>query len=448
LAIALLTSLTTAAGVGVIRFLGLLQPIELIAFDHLMRLRPPEPPDSRLLVVAIDNEDLQQQSRTEDLKGTSISDRNLAKLLTLLTKYQPRVIGLDVNRDRTQVPDLAAQFRHNKALISICKVGDNTNPYGIAPQPDIPPESYRVGFSDLTGDGDGGEVMRRHLLGTNAKAQQESLCQVSTAFSVELALKYLETDLDPAETGFSPPAGNETLIIRLKRSPQNFIPVSHGYAAFPHPAKEAIFPSLPSRLGGYQGQDLDGRGSQILLNYRAGNDLRDIAPQKSLGWFLSQENPPAPQVLEHLIRDKVVLIGVTAREKDDYHKTPYGKSFGDRTPGIFIHAHMLSQLLSAVLDGRPLLWAWAPWGDWGWIVAWSSIGGLVTWKVYRRHSSRRATVFQIALGLGISTGVLYAACAGCLIVWAGWLPLVPSVVGLWLGGNGVALVLSRHSHQP
>ena len=449
LAIALLTSLTTAALVGAVRFLGLLQPIELLAFDHLMRLRPPEPPDSRLLVVAIDGEDLQQQSRTEDLKGTSISDRNLAKLLNLLTKHHPRAIGLDVNRDRTQVPDLAAQFRNNETLISICKVGDNkANPYGIAPQPDIPLDSFRVGFSDFTGDGDGGEIIRRHLLGTNSKAQQESRCQVPTAFSVELALRYLETDVDLAETGFYPPAGNETFVIRLKQPPKDLIPVPHGYASLPHPAKEAIFPSLPSRLGGYQGQDLDGRGSQILLNYRAGNDLRDIAIQKSLSWFISQENPPLPQELDQLIRDKVVLIGVTASEKDDYHKTPYGNSFDDRTPGVFIHAHMLSQLLSAVLDGRPLLWAWSPWGDWGWIVGWSSLGGLVAWGVYRRHSSHRATVSQTALGLGVATGVLYAACACCLIVWAGWLPLVPSVLGLWLGGkrSGVsAEPLSPHT---
>ncbi|MEX0270156.1 CHASE2 domain-containing protein [Leptolyngbyaceae cyanobacterium UHCC 1019] len=447
-AIATLTSFTAAALVGTVRFLGLLQPLEFLAFDHLMRLRPPEPPDSRLLVVAIDDEDLQQQKRTEDLKGTSISDRNLAKLLNVLLKYKPRAIGLDINRDRTPLPDLAAKFRTEETLFSVCKVGDDkVSPYGRAPQPDIPLNSHRVGFSDFVVDVAGGEVIRRHLLGTNAKAQQQSYCQVSTAFSVELVLKYLENDLDGAETGFFPPDENETFKIRLQQPPKDLISVPHGYAALPHPAKEVIFPSLPARLGGYQGQDLDGIGSQILLNYRAGNNLRDIAPQKSLSWFLSPENPPSPQELDHLIRDKVVLIGATAREKEDYHKTPYGNTFHDRTPGVFIHAHMLSQLLSAMLDGRPLLWAWSPWGDWGWIVGWSALGGLVAWGVCLRNGSHRTMVFQMFLGLGVTTGILYAACVGGLIIWAGWLPLVPSVLGLWLGGGGVFLGLSRYSNK-
>ncbi|MBM0740877.1 CHASE2 domain-containing protein [Phormidium sp. CLA17] len=448
LAIALLTSFAAAALVGVVRFFGLLQPIELAAFDHLMRLRPPEPPDSRLLVVAIDDEDLRQQSQQEDLKG-SISDQNLTKLLDLLTKHQPRAIGLDLyfhryaNQGTPQQLALTAQFRNNENLISICKVGyDKANPYGIAPPPDIPPKSFRVGFSDFMVDGD--EVVRRHLLGMNSQLQSESRCQVLTAFSIELALRYLYTDLESAETGFFPPAGNETFKIRLKQRSKDWIAVPHGYTALSKPMDEVIFPSLPLRLGGYQGQGLDGKGSQILLNYRAGNDLRSIATQKSLSWFLSQDNPPSTQELNQLIRGKVVLIGVTAREKDDYHKTPYGNTLDDRVPGVFIHAHMLSQLLSAVLDGRPLLWAWSPWGDWAWIASWSSIGGLLAWGALRSSSSK-APLWPVVV-LGVSLGVLYAVCAGCLMVLAVWMPLVPSGLGLLIAGSGVT-VLSRISDR-
>ncbi len=452
LAIALLTSLTTAGLVGAVRFAGLLQPIELTAFDHLMRLRPPEPPDSRLLVVAIDDEDLQQQSQTEDLKG-SITDRNLTKLLDLLTKYKPRAIGLDFYSPRStqhsppQPAALTAHLRQTETLISICLVGnDQANPYGKAPPPDIPPDSYRVGFSNFVMDTD--DIVRRHLLAMNSAYQQESLCQVSTAFSIELALRYLrslQTNLDAAETGFYPPDGNETFKVQLKQPPKDFIPVPHGYASLTKPTNQIIFPSLSARVGGYQAQGIDGRGSQILLNYRAGENLQDIAIQKSLRWFLSQEKPPSPQELDQLIRDKVVLIGVTAKAKEDYHKTPYGNTFENLTPGVFIHAHMLSQLLSAVLDGRPLLWAWSPWGDWVWVVGWSSLGGLLAWGVWLRSSSRRALLPQMVLGLGASTGVLYALCAGSLIVWAGWVPLIPAGLGLWIAGSGVTAILSRVS---
>ena len=455
LAIALLTSLSAAALIGAVRFFGLLQPIELAAFDHLMRMRPPEPPDSRLLVVAINDEDLRQQSQKEDLKG-AISDRNLAKLLDLLTKHQPRAIGLDLYSSRyanqlpPQLPALTSQFRHNENLITICKVGyDKANPYGNAPPPEIPPDSFRVGFSDFVMDGD--EIVRRHLLGMNPQLQQESRCQVPTAFSIELALRYLrylQTDSDTAETGFYPPVGNETFKIQLKQQPKDFIPVPHGYASLSYPARQAIFPSLPSRVGGYQAQGLaGGKGSQILLNYRAGNDLRNIATQKSLSWFISQENPPSPQELDQLIREKVVLIGVTAREKEDYHKTPYGNTQDDLIPGVFIHAHMLSQVLSAALDGRPLLWAWSPWVDWAWIAGWSTLGGLVAWGVSFRSSSGKAVLPQMVLVLGVSTGVLYAVCAGCLIVWAGWVPMVPAGLGLLIAGSGVTVILSRVSSR-
>ena len=454
LAIALLTSFTVAALVGAVRFAGLLQSAELFAFDHLMRLRSPEPPDSRLLVVAIDDEDLQQQSKKEDLKG-SISDRNLTKLLDLLSKHQPRAIGLDLysprstNQSNPQPAALTAHYRHNEKLISVCLIGsDQANPYGKAPSPDIPPESFRVGFSNFVMDTD--DIVRRHLLAMDSGYQQESLCQVPTAFSIELALRYLhylQTDSDTAATGFYSLNGNETFKIQLKQQPKDFIPVPHGYASLNHPARKVIFPSLPARVGGYQAQGIDGRGSQILLNYRAEENLQDIATQKSLRWFLSQDNPPSPQELDQLIRDKVVLIGVTAREKDDYHKTPYGNTFDDRVPGVFIHAHMLSQLLSAVLDGRPLLWAWSPWGDWVWIVGWSSLGGLLAWGVSLRKPARRAVWSQLVLVLGVFAGILYGVCAGYLIVWAGWLPLIPAGLGLGIAGSGVTVILSRVSSR-
>ncbi|MBD2346896.1 hypothetical protein [Anabaena subtropica] len=40
---------------GVVRPLGILQSSELAAFDHLMRSRPTEQPDPRLLVVTVDS---------------------------------------------------------------------------------------------------------------------------------------------------------------------------------------------------------------------------------------------------------------------------------------------------------------------------------------------------------------------------------------------------------
>ena len=38
---------------------------------------------------------------------------------------------------------------------------------------------------------------------------------------------------------------------------------------------------------------------------------------------------------------------------------------------------MVSQVLSTVLDGRPLIWTWPIWLDFLWIAIWSVTGGLL-----------------------------------------------------------------------
>ena len=60
---------TVATGVGsalfviLVRSLGLLQPLELAAFDQLMRSRPAEPADDRFLIVTVSEADIQYQFR-------------------------------------------------------------------------------------------------------------------------------------------------------------------------------------------------------------------------------------------------------------------------------------------------------------------------------------------------------------------------------------------------
>ncbi|NJP09765.1 MAG: CHASE2 domain-containing protein [Leptolyngbyaceae cyanobacterium RU_5_1] len=449
LAIALLTSLTVTAFISGIRFMGLLQPLELNAFDQTMQLRPAEPPDPRLLIVTIDDEDLRQQRRTERLNAVSITDANLSKLLSQLTAHQPRAIGLDIYRDEATAPthpELIAQFRDNQALVSICKVGfDKANPYGIAPPPEIPHDSYRVGFSDFISD-DSDEIVRRHLLGMRSEGQTESQCHASFAFSTELALRYLRDHTDPNQTGFD---ANWNLNIQVNRAPKDLITkVPHSYLKPAQPGRQASWqpdqvalPRLRSHASGYQGMDHD--GGQILLNYRASKELGDIAAQKPLRWFLSQQTPPSAQELADLINGKVVLIGVTAREKEDSFKTPYGAEQDERTPGVFIHAHMISQILAAVLDDRPLLWVFNPWADVLWIGGWSLVGGMLVGGLYLRTTSRQRLLPQITLAVGLAVGLLYGTCAGIFIWVGGWLPLVPPVLALIVTSGGVVILLDR-----
>ncbi len=453
LTIAMVASLAIGGIVSGLRAGGVLQGLEFAAFDQMTRLRPEEVPDPRLFIVTIDDEDVRLQQQTENLRGSSISDRNLTRLLTLINAHKPVAIGLDVYRDEkvaAQYPQLIAQLRDNPNLVAICKVGyDKANPYGIQPPPEIPPESFRVGFSDFVMDAD--EVVRRHLLAMSPKSQVESRCQVPTAFNVELALRYLQPYFDGQHTGFAK-EWDENFKVYLSKQPQQLLTAPHGYfnkngrsATGNWQPYEVMFSRLRSRQGAYQGLTGDAYGTQILLNYRATRRPSEVAKSKPLRWFLATDHPPKAEELQTLIAGRIVLIGVTARDRDVF-KTPYGIGLDERVPGVFVHAHKLSQILSAVLDGRPLLWMWSPWIDGIWIGSWAIAGGLLAWALCARKS-RSVAMPQVALAIGLSTGVLYGICVGILILLGGWVPFVPAALTLGASSTGVAILLTRQPVQ-
>jgi CHASE2 domain-containing sensor protein len=122
------------------------------------------------------------------------------------------------------------------------------------------------------------------------------------------------------------------------------------------------------------------------------------------------------------IKDKIVLIGVTARgDSPDTWPTPYGAPLDEQMPGVLVQAHMISQILSAVQDGRPLLRVWSLWVEVAWIWVWSLVGGVLAW--------RKLSLPWLALAVSITSGVLYIVCFGLLISGA-WVPFFPSILSL------------------
>ena len=384
----LLSLVITSLLMGV-RHLGVLQSLELKAFDQLMQRRPAQVPDSRILVVTVTEADIQAQK--QDLRpGTSLSDRSLAQLLEKLESYKPKAIGLDIYRDfpvGAGYPDLGKRLKQSDRFISVCKVSTETNDPGISPPPEVPVE--RLGFSDVVIDSDG--VLRRHLLALTP--HPASPCTASYALSSQLALHYL------AAKGIS-----------LKITTEGYLQLG-----------TTIFKPLEAHTGGYQ--NIDAWGHQVLLNYRSYRSASDFAPQVTLTQVLNgQLNPEA-------VKDKIVLIGVSAPSRNDYFLTPYSRSqtFDQQMPGVVVHAQMVSQILSAVLDHRPLLWVWPVWGEALWIWGWSLAGGLLCWRC------------QLRLGLGplvVALVILYGLCFA-LITQGGWVPLVPSALALVSSGGSV-----------
>ena len=405
----LLASLAVTGLVMGGRAFGLLQSWELQAFDQLVKLRPNERQDSRLLVVTITEADFQlpeQKSR----KG-SLSDLALARLLEKLESYQPRAIGLDIYRDfpvDPNQPELATRLKNSEAqsasfasrIFAICKVSEqNIDEPGIAPPPEIPIQ--RQGFSDFVKDPDG--VIRRHLIAMKPNAK--SPCVTPQALSAQLAFRYLKAEG-----------------IEAKYNNKNQLQVG-----------KVIFKRLQVPMGGYQ--KVNDSGYQILLNYRPVHYRHPVADTVTLNDILTDKVPP------DAMKNRIVLIGVTAQSDGDYFPTPYsaGQEIYQEMPGVIVHAQMVSQILSAVLDERPLLWVWSQWGEMLWVWGWSLLGGVLAWRI--------RNFLRLGLAGGAAFGVLYGLSFG-LICQGGWVPLVPSVLALVVTGGSVVSNLRIQKVKP
>lgn len=359
---------------------GLFEPVDLWAFDQLIRLRPEEGPDHRLLIIEITEADLEYQRRKKMKGEGSLSDPALQKLLGKLVQLEPTAVGIDIYRDfkvGEKYPELAQQLQQNDRIFSVCKASEplSKDP-GVKPPLEAPEE--QTGFSDIVMGKD--RILRSHLL--YLQPEVKSRCQATHALSLQLALKYLEFQNISADL-------NSKDVLKLNST---------------------LFPSLsPSRRGGYH--SLDTRGYQILLNYRT--PLDKIA--KTITLTEALENPLKPE----WVKDKIILIGVTAPRPKDDHFTPFSSEQPLR--GIMLQAQMTSQIISAVLDQRPLLWVWPDWGENLWIFAWSAAGGLLAWRV-------RSPLF-LSLGCAIAL-VSLGGCCWIFLSDGGWVPLVPAAVVL------------------
>jgi CHASE2 domain-containing sensor protein len=115
---------------------------------------------------------------------------------------------------------------------------------------------------------------------------------------------------------------------------------------------------------------------------------------------------------------------VTAPSSPDDWETPYTAKAPDKEKqisGVFLQAQMVSHILSAVLDGRPLMWWWSGWVEALWIWGWALLGGILSWRILQ----------PLHIGLAIVTAllILFTICFG-IFTQAGWIPLVPPTLAL------------------
>lgn len=402
----LLTSVLVTLPVVLVRLLGVLHPLELPAYDHLMRSRPAEwdtkpAIDPRLFIIEITENDTDQY-------GYPISDELLATALKKLEEHQPTAIGIDLHRYQSNSPgreDLVDQFQNSPNLVTVCSFDwDNREIMGHPPEFSAEQARNQVGFSDLeTDEGFHREhpVVRRQLLSYDDHLDSiVSNCTAPYSLSMNLAVRYLQAE---------------------GVQPLNFDIDSNWQLG------SVVFERLMARTGAYQ--QLDGGTSEVLLNYRF---TPEFARHASLTDVL------AGNLDDTLIRDRIVLMGVTDKPVgNDYKETPYGEM-----PGVWVHAHGVSQILGAVLDERPLIGGWAQWGQlqWGdmlWTWGWALVGGILVWRI-------RSVLVLGAAGVVVVLGLRQACLV--ILVQGVWMPFIPALLAL-VGTAGVVFVY-KHGYLP
>lgn len=358
----LAVTLGVTSTVLVINSLGWLQLLEFQAFDLFTRRQPSTEQDLRITVLAVEEADIAA------LERWPISDEQLAGLLNTINSYQPRAIGLDLYRD-VQVPPgkdkLTAAYQALPNLVGVEKaVGQS-----VPPSP-VLKDLGQVALADLVLDSD--NRVRRGLISV-----EQASGEIQLGMAAYLALTYLEGE------GISPELGEDGSIA----------------------LGQAIFQPLESNSGGYQGADSG--GYQLLMNYGNGQGGgQAVFPTYSITDLLQNRVPKSA------LEDRIVLVGVTASSLNDAFMTPYNTSFSDERnmPGVFIHAHLTRQLLTAALEGKGLMYHWAePW-EYGWIGLWSIAAAAVSWRLLQSMSLRRLIapgwlVFSGTVGLGGAIGL-------------------------------------------
>lgn len=392
-----ITASSVVICVLLLRYLGLLRPLEWAALDRFFQLRPIEASQERITIVAIDETSLRKF-------GSPISDSDVAKLLQKIDSYQPRAIGLDIYRDLAVPPgkkELEEAFNSMPNLIGIELLSDSQNSR-VNPPP-ILSDKRQVGVNNTIRDADG-KVRRGLLYAHLNKRKYES-------FALKLAQLYLRKE--------------------------NVVPKNAKNSEYLQLGK-AKFIRFKKNDGGYVNAD-DG-GYQFLSNFPKPS-CSEGCGDKSYGYRtiplkdVLDENKKLP---ENWIKDRIILIGSTAPSLLDLKLIPYSSSFMVGEPesiaGVELQAYFIDEIISASLEGRKLLRVWSEPVEYLCIAIWAYIGAITRWRI--RSSSKN---FLLILFISF----IFTVCAYLLFLEGWWIPLIPTLI-TYIGS--VIVITSQIAH--
>lgn len=363
---------------------GIFEQLELQIYDRLSRQQPVMPPDDRLVLVEITEEDLRTQSKWP------FPDEIYAQALANLQAGNPSVIGLDVYRDFPVEPGYEALVEQLQKpnIIAI----RNINTYeGTPAPPAVNPE--QIGFNDVSLDPDG--VLRRSIL---YALGSDGLVLPSFALNIAMIYLYEEEGIFPEASEVNPEY--------LQLGQTTFVP-------------------LAMDSGGYQ--KIDAEGYQTLFQYR---DRVTIEPRLSFSDVLFGEFDKT------LLKNKIVLIGSTAPSLKDSFVTPFTRGRnGQPMNGVVGHGQVVSYILDVATGRRSQFSFWQGWQENLWILGWLSAGAVIGWVF--RH--------PLIIGGGLVLGIVGTWEAGFWLLGnLVWIPVATPMVS-FLGA--MSLVIIYQSYQ-
>ena len=376
----LVTTPVVTVVVILLRWGGLLEPLEWSVFDQYLRLRPVESQDQRIAIVGVDEADM------EYIGQGYVPDEIYARLIQELVKMQPRAIGLDIYRDLPFQPgheQLLEVFESTDNLVGIEKVIGNDSRETVKPPP-VLKEKGQVAANDFMVDED--NTIRRTFLAITTPEGETVY-----GLGVYLAMLYL------AAEGISPQIVPDT---------ENWWQLG-----------EVVFIPFESNDGGYIRADAG--DYQVILNYRN-------QPQRF-------ETVSVRDILEQNVssdwgKDKIILIGSVGESFQDLFYTPYTLSANQRLSGVEIHAHITSQIISAALDNRGLIQTVSEPIEWLFILFWSGIAATLTWTLRSTGKVKQFLVAQISFFIMTLTLLLATTYFAFINGW--WLPVIPPFLGI------------------
>ncbi|MFG6100833.1 CHASE2 domain-containing protein [Leptothoe sp. EHU-05/26/07-4] len=348
------------------RLLGMLEPLEIIYFDFLLKIRKPEPQDSRIILVEINSDNLFQE---KDSSRLLVAD--LISLITNIQEYQPTVIGLNILSDLVEESSTSKKELSNfLASYENVIVAEKIIPPFFYPLADTDPT--KVGFVDVVID-ENDLIARRMLLASPGFQQQD---EFKFSFSLLVSKLYLQ------EQGYTLSNGEND-------------PVAMKFG-------DIEIPVLLPNTGGYS--RIDAGGIQALVNYR--NSQKDTSPFRTIN--LNSFEQLNFSSLD--IKDKIVIIGITNPRKRSRLDSP----IRSQMHGLHIRAQFVSNIVSAVLDNRPLIRTWKEIYEYLFIIICST-------PIFIRQDS----LFKLIRTSILLIFILFVLSYGALAFYGYWITAIP-----------------------